>query len=396
MSAIHPYTIKPRPNKRQHAPTPLGQLLNRHNISLSRVSHWLVQRGVQFTSTASISRVVRGKATGEMQSMLNPLIADGLRQHLLEMDIPNSQIDAELQEVFTEGEYQPMAIKRVELTPDELSWFGLKKDPFAEFPTRRDEVFISPDLQRIIDRVIDAIKYPAFISVTGEIGSGKTVIRAMIEDYVEDQPNVHIIWPEFMFMQLISPTQIAQMILEYFEVQRIPRGAAALGKAVKKTLQQQFQAGNRVTIAFDECHRMSDASLSSLKNFYEMGSGGFQRWLTVMLFGQKVFDARLEDEKFREINERIIPNPMPDFKAYAADYMRFRLAKSGAAEDLFDSDAIAYIAENAKTPLQLGNLANKSLRLSKDEFRNKTVIGAAIKEKMFFETHSKSKGWVQR
>ncbi|QQS33528.1 MAG: AAA family ATPase [Acidobacteriota bacterium] len=384
------YTIKPRPNKRQHQNTPLGALFNKYDISLSRVEHWLASRGASVSSRKTVSKLIRHELSAEYSAELNPLIADAMREYMLSLDVSHSEIDAELSAVFTEGEYKPMSTKRIELTDAELDWFGLKHDPFAEFPRHADEVFISPELQRIIDRVKDAIKYPAFISVTGDIGSGKTVIRAMIEDYCATQPNVKVIWPEFFDMGRISPIQIAHAILRHFEVARIPRSTEAVGDLVKRTLERQFQSGNRVTLAFDECHRMSDAALSSLKNFFEMGSGGFQRWLSVMLFGQRVFDARLEDQKFRELNERIIPNPMPDFQAYSADYMRFRLKRANAPDDLFDADAVKLISGHATTPLQLGNIANKALRLTRDDFAEKQVVGQAIKEKMFFENRTAS------
>jgi type II secretory pathway predicted ATPase ExeA len=222
--------------------------------------------------------------------------------------------------------------------------------------------------------------------VTGDIGSGKSTLRALIEDHVAENENLHIIWPEFFDMKMVSPMQIAQQILDSFGA-HCPGSAVRRGKAVRELLARLYSDGDRVAIAFDEIHRANDAALSSLKNFLEMSSGGFQRYLGVILLGQPQFEARLRDHKFRELVERIVPLRMPDFSDAAADYLAHRLKLVGVkTADIFDADAVEMITRQSTTPLQLGNIANEALRISKRDFKEKKVLGAAIKTKMFFET----------
>jgi type II secretory pathway predicted ATPase ExeA len=87
---------------------------------------------------------------------------------------------------------------------------------------------------------------------------------------------------------------------------------------------------------------------------------------------------------------------MPDFGDSAPMYLAHRLHQVGVkATELFDKDAIEMICHQATTPLQLGNIANEALRISKRDFKERRVVGAAIKTKMFFENRQPQQ-WRQR
>ena len=396
---------QPIHNKRQHAPTQIGQLLNRYAITLEQVKQCLVEEGVKFNSRSTLHRLVHGKISQEMKAELHPKVAKCLNKFLLARGLEKAEIDKQLLSIFDEGEYQPMISQRLELDAEECRFFkflgpdGKPVDPYTRTPESLEEVFVTPPFQKIIDRVVDAIRYQNFVCVSGEIGSGKSTLRALMEYYVATQPGLHLVWPEFFDMRNITPMQIAEAILSELGVQRIPHSSVKRGREVKNQLSALYQQGKRVAIAFDECHKLSDQAISSLKNFLEMSSGGFQRYLGVILFGQPLIESRLRDPRFREIFERIVVIHMPgaetedaekkkiaSFSDYAPDYLAHRLKHVGRkVEDVFDAEAIKLICRQATTPLSLGNIANAALRISKKKFQNHKVIGAAIKSEPLFE-----------
>jgi type II secretory pathway predicted ATPase ExeA len=375
--------------------SPLGAFMGHHGISVRKLSDMLGGPGVAAPST--VYRLLKCTLEPHYETELMTKLAKQLPEFLRNKGYDKAQIDHELLEVFEKGEYQPMISQRLELSPEAQKFFGFTEDPFSRPPQSRDEVYLSPALQAIFDRLTDAIKYQGIVAVTGEIGSGKTTLRALLEDYVDSQPNIHIIWPEFFDMKNVTPMQIAEAILEAFEVTKVPRSAVRRGKAVKDLLARLYKDGVRVSLAFDECHRLNDSALSSLKNFFEMSSGGFQRYLGVVLFGQPLFEARLREHNFREIFERVVPIRMPDFSETAPQYLQHRLRLVGGdINKLFDKEAVELICRQSSTPLGLGNLTNEAFLISMRDFNNRKVIGAAIKTKMFFENPKNQQSWSRR
>lgn len=378
-------TIQPNPNKRQHAPSPIGQLLNRYAISLEQIKQCMVEEGVRFTSRSTLHRLVHGKCSDEMKAEMYPKLVSCLTRFLVARGLDKKEVDDAMLLAFEEGDYKPMISQRLELSPQAVKYFGLEKDPFTDPPNSREQVFISPALRQVIDRVVDAVRYQGFVSVIGPIGSGKSTLRALIEDQIETESNLHIVWPEFFDMAYVSPMSIAESILQAFDAP-VPGSSVRRGRAVKELLSRLYKNGTRVAVGIDEGHRLNDKALSSLKNFLEMNSGGFQRYLGVVIFAQPVLVSRLREPVFQEIYERIVPVHMPQFAESAADYLAHRLNLIGAdINDLFDAEAIELIASQATTPLSVGNIANEALKISMEAFDNKKVIGSAIKTKMFFE-----------
>lgn len=377
--------LQPNPNKRLHAPTPIGQLLNRYAISLENIKQCMVEEGVRFNSRSTLHRLVHGKCSSEMKDEMYPKLIRCLTKFLIARGLDKKEVDDAMLLAFEEGEYRPMISQRLELSPQAIKFFNLKKDPFTDPPQSRDEVFISPAFRQVIDRVVDAVRYQGFVSVIGPIGAGKSTLRALIEDQVENETNLAIVWPEFFDMAYVSPMSIAESILQAFDAP-VPGSSVRRGRAVKELLSRLYKNGTRVAIGIDEGHRLNDKALSSLKNFLEMNSGGFQRYLGVVIFAQPILISRLREPMFQEIYERIVPVHMPEFRDAAADYLEHRLKLIGADIDkLFDEEAVELIASQATTPLSVGNIANEAMTISMNAFSNKKVIGSAIKTKMFFE-----------
>ncbi|MBX3267060.1 MAG: AAA family ATPase [Acidobacteria bacterium] len=374
--------------------SPLAAFMAEFHLSLSDLQRFFGPPKIP--SRTTLHRLRNNNLNANLAASLERQLAVALPPFLRERGLGPAQIEEQIQKLIQRGDDQQMISKRIELSPEAQKHFGLSEDPFSRPPQHRDEVFVSREFQRVIDRVIDAVRYQGFVVVTGEIGSGKSTLRALVEDYVFENRNLHIVWPEFFDMRNVTPMQIASCILESFGITRAPGSAVRRGNAVKNLLATQYKDGNRVALGIDEAHRLNNSALSSLKNFLEMSSGGFQRYLGVVLFGQPIFEARLADPQFREIHERITTISMPDFRDSAADYLDHRLRLVGKrAKDLFDDEAIDLVCRQASTPLQLGNIANEALMVSgprtkayPDAFANAKVIGAAIRTKMFFENRN--------
>lgn len=372
--------------------SPLAIFCSRHKISRTMLSE-IAGGDANDASKSTMQRLLHDELTDAgYATRLRKVLAQNLPAYLFNLGLSAAEIDHQLLSIFDKGEYQPMITQRTVLPKKVYEFFGFSADPFAKSPESREQVFTSPALKEVNDQIIDAIKFQGFKSVSGEIGSGKTVLRSLVEDYVGNSDNLRLIFPETFDMQRVTPANVSRAILEEFESSHIPNDAVSRAKKVKNVLAQAHKKGIRVAIAFDECHRLSDNSISSLKNFLEMNSGGFQKYLGVILFGQPSFETRLSEPKFREIFERITQIKMPIFQDSAIAYLAHRLKLVGGdVAELFDTAALELISRQSQTPLQLGNIVNTAFIHSKNDFNEKKVIGAAIKTKMMFSESKEPK-----
>jgi type II secretory pathway predicted ATPase ExeA len=404
-------TGNPMGRPRSHSTNLLGAFCDKFKISSGDLAE------MAGCSKSSAYRLMCDDLSPKLRSSYRIVLGQRLPIYLMKRGVDAAEIDRELKLLFNEGEYQPMIAQRIELDPDECKYFGFTDrdgrpcDPFSRKPLNLEEVFITPPFQKIIDRVEDAIRYQGFVCVTGDIGSGKSTLRDLMEHQVSEKSDLVLVWPEFYDMRNISPMQIAEAIIMKLGVQGepIPFSAVKRFQAVMDKLVAAFRSGKRVAIAFDECHKLNDKTISSLKNFLEMSSGGFQRYLGVIMFGQRSIESRLESPIFQEIYERIVVINMPGdkdrdddkkkipaFKDYAREYLAHRLQYVGKKlEDVFDDDALRLVCNQGTTPLNIGNIANAALRISRTKFDNKKVIGKALEDENLF-TSQRQPGFKQR
>jgi type II secretory pathway predicted ATPase ExeA len=120
-----------------------------------------------------------------------------------------------------------------------------------------------------------------------------------------------VLTPKFADTSRITAAGIVAYILESFHIK--PRRSLVL--AQKQLEEHLAELTTPVALCFDECHRLSDTTLTALKNFYELGTGGFRRYLGLVLFGQPQFETRLRLPRFREIAERLAVHRLPPFSA---------------------------------------------------------------------------------
>lgn len=317
-------------------------------------------------SGATAHRLVMGQLANDIteryRKQLGPVLVDLLRDR----GFAHEEIAEALENIHQLEDFVMIA-DRCPLMPEAVRYFGLRHDPFDvdRLPVG-DELFTNHDLDAVAGRVRDAALYQRFVAVVGGVGSGKTLLKLRIAEEVEDKAK--LLFPEFFDMSAVTVHGIANTILAELG-QTVPQNKEARVTKLKGVLTSMQQEGTPVAIVLDECHRLHDKVISSLKNFWEMTNGRSSRLLGVILFGQPAFvEARLRENIFKEIRQRVQVIEMPSLTKAARSYLDHRLRFAGGDLDkLFEKAAIDKIAANAATPLALGNLANEALM---DAFRN--------------------------
>ncbi len=334
----------------------------KHKLSLADFSR--IFRFVKNTSPATFHRVEKGLAARSLYETVSDVMEDYLPEWLKSKGFSDAEIYADLDQLFNLQE-RDMIVKRRELTSSAIKFFGLSADPFdVDRIPSDEELFTNKDLDELVAQVRDAVLYKKWIAVEGPIGSGKTALKIRLHRELSElkTQKIYLIYPEFFDMNVVTVQAIANCILEEFQI-KVPNSKTARVRRIKEHLVQLEKEDARVALIFDECHRLNDKVLTSLKNFWEMTNGGYSRLLGIVLFGQpQFFEATLRDVRYREISERVKSVQMPSLSKSAKDYLAHRIAAVGGNIDaLFEPNALKRICNIAKTPLSLGNIANHAL-----------------------------------
>lgn len=317
-----------------------------------------VSAGVGKTSA---DRIMRGLREVKVLPVMQIHIAQNIRHFLAELGKTEEQIELEIESIFS-TEVKEMIAVRTTMPKEVQEFFGLSRDPFTSDPRNASEVFNTTQLDRLAKKVEDALNYQGFVAVLGEIGSGKTLLKKRVMDKVaKSGGRQRILWPSFFAMERVGVHAIVNFILREFD-QTVPTDVVSRAAKVQRVLKNMSEDGVRVALGFDECHRLNDQTLTALKNFWELGSGGYDRYLGVVLFGQPQFEGKLREFEFREIVERLDVLKMPSLGKHAWEYVSHRIKIAGGnAEKLFETSAFKRLAAQANTPQALGNLCNAAL-----------------------------------
>lgn len=313
-------------------------------------------------SPSTLVRLCRGSLNSSHTARVMPVLLERLASFLLSRGKTEPEIAHELNSITTGKDFYNMQIARVTLPLEVQDYFGLNRDPFTPTPRDEAEVFSTRETNALLNRLEDAANYQGFVAVIGAIGSGKTLLKQRLVERAKASGKLHLLFPEFFEMRRVTSGAITGHIIESFD-QKPRRSLVAARDQLKQLLASLTEQGARICLVFDECHHLNDDTLTALKNFVELGSGGYTRYLGVILLGQPIFKtSRLQDPRFREIAERLEVFEMPSLKKSAWDYVTFKTRLAGVeADKIFEKKAVEMLASQTATPLALGNLCNAAL-----------------------------------
>ncbi len=340
----------------------LASFAKRYELSTRQLSH-VCGGPACGVSKSTTDRICRGAAGIKLTPERRRTIAHNLRDFLSRRGLAADAINNAIQIIFPE--VGMISIPRTPLPFRVQQFFGLRRDPFD--PVKSDprdisEVFVTPALDGILAALEDAINYQGFAAVVGQVGSGKTQLKKRLTEKVTNSHGrTRLLFPDFSEMRRVNSGAVVAFVLESFG-QKPRRGLVAAYEQLRQYLAYLSDQGTRVALAFDEAHRLNDEELSALKNFWELSSGGYQRYLGIVLFGQPLFKSRLEDSLFREIAERVEIIEMTGMGKHSYDYLKHRIKLAGGEIDkIFERKAVDKLAAQVETPLALGNLANLAM-----------------------------------
>jgi general secretion pathway protein A len=179
-----------------------------------------------------------------------------------------------------------------------------------------------------------------FILLTGEIGSGKT----MLVHYILSRLDVSTIDAAVIFNTNVSAGELLGMILEEFEVPRAAGDKASLLSALNQFLIDRYAQRKRVLLIIDEAQNLSENALEEVRMLSNLQSDD-QCLLQIMLVGQPELVVKLKKPSMRQFTQRIAASYHLTGlnREQTGEYISHRLVKAGGRSDLFTGAAVDLI-----------------------------------------------------
>lgn len=200
--------------------------------------------------------------------------------------------------------------------------------------------------------------------LTGEVGCGKTVTRAVFAERLAEQPEFQVVTLEnsaFSFNELLG------LVLRELEPHDLGPGRTKCSRYERfnTAMERLNEAGRHLVLVFDEAQEMSPATLNELKLLTNLNRAGRGR-LTVILVGQPELRERVA--RLPAIDQRIGLrfHLRPLSGAESAEYLRHRLQVAGhPTGELFGSEAMASAFQSSRgIPRELNRIAKLALEFA--------------------------------
>lgn len=256
-------------------------------------------------------------------------------------------------------------------------YFNLTEMPFALLP---DTSFFyeSDSYKEALNVLLVAIRSgEGFVKVTGEVGTGKTMLCRKLLNCLDDENYVTVYIPN----PFLSPNQLRMALADELDIDYSNDTSdditsyRLMSKITEKLMSFNNQ-GKRVVVCLDEVQAMPIETLEALRLFSNIETEKSKLMQTV-LFGQPELDERLGLSCNRQLKQRITFSYrlQPVNRKNLAGYINHRLRIAGYnGGELFTSKAIDKIYKNSKgVPRIVNTLCNKALILAFGQGHNNVV-----------------------
>jgi len=241
-----------------------------------------------------------------------------------------------------------------------LSFYGLKKEPFHTTPDP-NFLYLSPTHKEALGAIIYGIEQrKGFITITGEVGVGKTtIIRAYLErPTTRTQKTIYIFNPVVSFHALLTT------IFRSLEVEPKNNELPEMVNQLHEILIAEYRANSTVVLVIDEAQNMPIETLENIRMLSNLETAA-DKLIQIVLIGQPELNTLLDEPRLKAFKQRIALRaticPLTPKESQAYIEHRVNLA-SHTGNALFTKDAIKLLVQEAQgIPRRLNILCDNAL-----------------------------------
>lgn len=274
-------------------------------------------------------------------------------------------------------------------------FFGLRETPFSLTPDTGFYVNM-PDHKAAFDAILYGLSAgEGFIKITGEVGTGKTLLCRRLLRYLNTDQ-----WETaYIPNPALSSVSLWRALAVELGVKQSSR-MNEMQHAIQQYLLDTAKAGRKLVLVIDEAQSMPVDTLEALRLISNLETER-QKLVHIVLFGQPELDHILARQDLRQLNQRITTsaqlNPLSDVQALS-HYLNARLTQAGyLGAPLFSRQAVQALWFCSYGIPRLANvIADKSLLIAfgKGERTVKEkYVQMAIADTGSVRRHS---GWLQK
>ncbi|ACL74341.1 ExeA family protein [Thioalkalivibrio sulfidiphilus] len=240
------------------------------------------------------------------------------------------------------------------------SHFGLRDEPFRLTPDTAFYFDYRAHREALNVLLLALRAGEGFVKVTGEVGTGKTLLCRMLMEALETSHETAYLPNPCLTGNGLRAALARELGLD------LPRnlGQHRVLERIQEHLLHLAAAGRRVVVLLDEAQALPDESLEALRLLTNLETER-HKLLQVVLFGQPELDERLAGSRLRQLRQRISFSHRlePLDRAGVTQYVHHRLAVAGVPDrSLFGRRALATLHRASRGIPRLVNiLAHKAL-----------------------------------
>ena len=254
-----------------------------------------------------------------------------------------------------------------------LYHYGLQQLPFTITPNTQFYCDLKSH-QQAAKVVLTALKTgEGFIKVTGEVGTGKTLLcRRLLNDIPDFFKTAYV--PD----SYLNPEELRRAIAQELELDtQTIDGEHQLARALQQRLVAINQAGQSVVLLIDEAQALPEQSLEAVRLLSNLETQS-RKLLHIVLVGQPELDERLQQHHFRQLRQRIsFSYQLTAMNAQeTAQYIGHRMSVAGySGAPIFPAKVVSAIYECSRGIPRLVNvLCHKMLLLAYGEGRHQLTL----------------------
>ena len=273
-------------------------------------------------------------------------------------------------------------------------FFGVKEMPFSLVPNTQYYVAL-PSHHECFNLLMFAIASgDGFIKVTGEVGTGKTLLcRRLLNALDEGQ-----YYSAYLPNPRLNPVELKRAVAKELQVPDLGWVSDQnLLDEINKRLIELAHEDKKVVLVIDEAQALPEDSIEELRLLTNLETET-SKLMQIVMFGQPELDEIIAQHQFRQLRQRITFSHVLDrlTRSGVGQYIHHRMTVAGYnGAPIFEKAAVSLLHKATEgTPRLINIVSGKALLIAFSKGQ-KTVKKAMVKAALNdTEGVNKQTGWI--